>query len=113
MKLEELKINGYRCFKESTSIPFKNLTVLIGENDCGKSSILRAIELLLTKASCSDEDFFELGGIQLDEFSVSGVFKLTNTDNKEALKPYVINNEISYKKVFKKHLSFQTTINKM
>ena len=113
MKLEELKINGYRCFKESTSIPFKNLTVLIGENDCGKSSILRAIELLLTKASCSDEDFFELGGIQLDEFSVSGVFKLTNTDNKEALKPYVINNEISYKKVFKKHLSFQTTINKI
>jgi putative ATP-dependent endonuclease of the OLD family len=113
MKLKQIEIRGYRCFKELTSIPFQNLTVLIGENDCGKSSILKAIELLLTKSNYSDEDFFKLNELECNEFIIEGTFELTDAGNQETLKPFIIDHKIIFKKIFKKGLSFQTTIKKI
>lgn len=47
MKLEKLEIRGFRkC--NYIDIQLGDATFLIGENNVGKSSILRAIELLLT-----------------------------------------------------------------
>ena len=43
--LTQLSITGFRCFQE-VNVPLKPLTVLIGPNDTGKSTFLRAIELL-------------------------------------------------------------------
>ena len=90
MKLKEIEITSYRCFKDETIIPFQNLTILIGENDSGKSSVLRAIDLLLTKLNCTDEDFFSLSDIESDEFSIKGTFKLTDNTSQESLKPFII-----------------------
>ena len=47
MKLHQLKISGYKRLKEVT-INFGDATFLIGQNNCGKSSILTAIEVLLS-----------------------------------------------------------------
>lgn len=47
MRLHRLKIQGFRRLK-SVEIFFGNATFLIGENNIGKSSVLKAIELLLS-----------------------------------------------------------------
>lgn len=47
MKLHSLKITGFRRIKQS-EILFGDATFLIGANNAGKSTILRAIELLLS-----------------------------------------------------------------
>ena len=48
MKLTEIKIENFRgvC---SLHLPFDGLTVLIGENNIGKSTVLEAIRLVLTR----------------------------------------------------------------
>jgi putative ATP-dependent endonuclease of OLD family len=45
MKLTEVKIRNFRCYKEETRINLGNLTALIGKNDGGKSSVLEALEI--------------------------------------------------------------------
>lgn len=45
MKIIELKIENFRCYKDKISIPLKNLTTLVGKNDIGKSTILEALDI--------------------------------------------------------------------
>lgn len=56
MKLEELEIKGFRKLNDIT-VKFGDASFLIGENNVGKSSILKAIELILTNNSVNNEDF--------------------------------------------------------
>lgn len=112
MKLLEIKIEGFKCFKNLTTIPIENVAVLIGENDSGKSSILRAIELLLTKQNPNVEEFFILRDDILEEFTLEAKFEITDKDNKVELKDYIINNHLQYKKKYKKGEVFKTTIQK-
>lgn len=108
MKLTELQIQGYKCFRDITKIPIQNLSVLIGENDSGKSSILKALELLLSKLMPKDEDYFALNDVTHDEFTIIGKFILSESDNKDQLKNFVVDNELVIKKVFKKSEAFKT-----
>ncbi len=56
MKLEKIEIKGFRkC--NNLDIFLGDASFLIGENNVGKSSILRAIELLLTANTPKPEDF--------------------------------------------------------
>ncbi|MEE4602309.1 MAG: AAA family ATPase [Desulfobacteraceae bacterium] len=48
MKLIEIKIENFRGVR-SLHLPFDGLTVLIGENNTGKSTVLEAIRLVLTR----------------------------------------------------------------
>lgn len=45
MKIESIKIKNFRSYKEETIIRFDNLTVLVGRNDIGKSTILEALDI--------------------------------------------------------------------
>src|SRR5690606_37553558 len=47
MRLHRLKIQGFRRLKE-IELSFGDATFLIGQNNCGKSTILKAIETLLS-----------------------------------------------------------------
>ena len=47
MRLKELIIKGLQCYNDSGKIPFHNLTVFIGENDAGKSTVFDALDFLL------------------------------------------------------------------
>ncbi len=44
----KLNINGFKCFKEDTSIEFNDLTLLTGANSVGKSSVVQSLLLLKT-----------------------------------------------------------------
>ena len=45
MKIESIKIKNFRSYKDETVIGFNNLTVLVGRNDIGKSTILEALDI--------------------------------------------------------------------
>ena len=47
--LTRLKIQNYRCL-EDVDIPFNSLTVLVGPNGSGKTSVLRALSCLFGEA---------------------------------------------------------------
>jgi predicted ATPase len=47
MRLIGLKVSNFRCFKEETAVDLDNITVLIGKNDSGKSSLFDAIDIFI------------------------------------------------------------------
>jgi energy-coupling factor transporter ATP-binding protein EcfA2 len=56
MQLTYVRIKNLRCIKNS-EIHIRNFTSLIGPNNCGKSSFLRGIELLLNQLAPSPEEW--------------------------------------------------------
>lgn len=73
MKLKKIKLRNFRCFGETEQIiEFNNLTTLIGNNSSGKTSVLRALNLLFSE-NPSDRilqrnDFFVPKDILLETF---------------------------------------------
>ena len=57
MKLSQIKIKNFRTFQEEKSIDVYDFTSLIGANNCGKSTILKAIELFLNQEKPIDSDW--------------------------------------------------------
>ncbi|PKM93209.1 MAG: ATP/GTP-binding protein [Firmicutes bacterium HGW-Firmicutes-1] len=45
MKMTSLKLTNFRGYKDTIEIYFDNLTVFVGENDIGKSTILEALDI--------------------------------------------------------------------
>lgn len=69
MKIASLTIENFRGYRNATKISFNNLTVLIGKNDIGKSTILEALDI-----------FFENRKLDSDDVNVSA------RENKETVK---------------------------
>jgi len=57
MELINVEIKNFRCLQD-VSIPFRELTVLIGENDAGKSSVLDLLDLVLNDRKPEDSDYY-------------------------------------------------------
>jgi putative ATP-dependent endonuclease of the OLD family len=59
MKLSKIQLQGFRPFNELVDIDFERLTMLIGNNDSGKSSILDILDIALDSKRQPDyKDFF-------------------------------------------------------
>lgn len=54
----KLNIDGFKCFKEDTSIEFNAITLLTGANSAGKSSVVQSLLLLktLSEGNLSNSD---------------------------------------------------------
>lgn len=57
MRLHTLKINGFKRINDA-EVKFGDATFLIGSNNAGKSSVLKAIEWLLSNKKTMDLDCF-------------------------------------------------------
>ncbi len=52
MKLEKIKLSGFKSFVDPTTIPIKgNLTAIVGPNGCGKSNIIDAVRWVMGESS--------------------------------------------------------------
>lgn len=49
MKIDSMKISNFRGYAENTEIKFNDLTVFVGKNDIGKSTVLEALDIFLMK----------------------------------------------------------------
>lgn len=56
MKLVEVKLTNFRGYANETSIKIDSLTVLVGRNDAGKSSILDALDIYFNEAAIERDD---------------------------------------------------------
>ena len=80
MRLFSLQIQGFRRFV-NTTVYFNDATFLIGENNIGKSSVLKTIELVLSlEQKISIEDFYTLFNVdenerQADEIILTAEFR--------------------------------------
>jgi putative ATP-dependent endonuclease of the OLD family len=46
--IDRVIIEGYRCFKRLEFVPNRGMNIIVGDNECGKSTLLEAIALALT-----------------------------------------------------------------
>lgn len=83
MFLSELQVKGFRLFKDPAIVKLhRGLNLLVGENGCGKSSIVDAIRILLNESEffhrgLREEDFYQAssgGALPTLPISVSGIF---------------------------------------
>ncbi len=52
MKLEKIKLSGFKSFVDNTVIPItSNLTAIVGPNGCGKSNIIDAVRWVMGESS--------------------------------------------------------------
>jgi predicted ATPase len=56
MRLSEVKLTNFRGYANETCIKVDSLTVLIGKNDSGKSSILDALDIYFNDANIEHDD---------------------------------------------------------
>ena len=59
MQLLEFRVRNFRCLKDVT-LNLHELSILIGENDAGKSSFLDALEIALDGTAPDKKDYFTL-----------------------------------------------------
>lgn len=71
MKIKYLKIKNFRSYKDEIVIDFDNLTVLVGRNDIGKSTILEALDIFFNDGS---------GVVKIDKSDIH-IDALRNNDN--------------------------------
>ncbi len=85
MFLHTLTINNFRKLKEFEIEFNRGLNLLVGENDCGKSSIIDAIKLVTGTQSndwirLNKDDFYTDGKIRVDELKIICVFRDLSLD---------------------------------
>lgn len=89
MQLESISVQHFRSLYDTGWIPFHDLTVLIGENDGGKTATLDVLEILLGSRNPDTEDFSYKSGTVADaqgtvpretEILIEGRFSLTDPE---------------------------------
>ena len=56
MKIVSLTLENFRSYRTPVTITFNDLTVLIGKNDIGKSSVLEALDIFFDNRSIDKND---------------------------------------------------------
>jgi len=75
MKIDKVILKGFRNYKDAT-INFNNNTLIIGENDVGKTNLIYALRLMLDRSLSeldiepSELDFHVQGGVQSEELEI-------------------------------------------
>lgn len=68
MRLENIKLAGFKSFVDPTTVPFPgNLTAIVGPNGCGKSNIIDAVRWVMGESSAK-----QLRGESLDDVIFNG-----------------------------------------
>lgn len=93
MKLESFRVQNFRSVVDSTDIKLSDVTVLIGPNQSGKSSILQGLEKLAFDAEFEEFDLTQLRGVykkvvdkdlKTQEVPIAtGTFKLAESERTE------------------------------
>jgi len=92
MIIKSIEVKNFRSIREQ-SLDFDDLTVLVGRNGSGKSSLLYAIETFYNVAApLTKEDFFERDISSTIEIRVT--FGDLREDEEEEFRPYIKDNKL-------------------
>lgn len=95
-----MTIENFKSIK-SVSFDFKDLAILIGENNTGKTNILRALSWFFGSSvrGMTEEDFYNKD--TRNEIKITVTFdRLTSDEAKSRIKKYLINDTLTVQKTF-------------
>jgi len=99
MRLTKLEARGFRSL-EQVGVNFDRLTMLIGANDAGKSSILDLLDIVLNNKKPDDNDFHcPPGGQACDTIEVILEFRL-DVDRDTAALEHAMGDSLRIRKVY-------------
>jgi len=101
MKISRVLIKNFKSFK-SERIDFNDLMAFIGENNAGKSNVLKALDLFFKDTKKLDEEYFNNSA---ERIVIQVWFKELNTDAKETFKKYLLddNETVILRKEYSHH----------
>lgn len=96
MRLTQLRVENFRSIHDSKEFPIKPLFALVGENNTGKSNILRAVDVLLSAGSgkLGRDDFNDVSA----PITIKGVFGDLTQSEKKRWSPYLVGGTLSLEK---------------
>ena len=96
MKLVELGVENFRSIKKLENFRVEPLQALVGENNSGKSNILRSIECFLSSGSAGvkPEDFHDRKSAMKIEVKFGGL----NDQERRRLRPYLLDGHLTFQK---------------
>jgi len=99
MQIKSIRVKNFGPLRDVT-VPCDPLTVLVGQNGVGKSTLLRALRIFYNTSINIDERDFYNGEFEGQANSISITVKYTNLTNAEKaeLKPYIKGEELSVEK---------------
>ena len=96
MRLSKFRIQNYRSIRDSGEIRVEPLQALVGENNCGKSNCLRALQCFLTSGA---------GGMDVQDFNdpdtpciIECEFTGLSEDEAKRLRPYLLGDKVILRK---------------
>lgn len=100
MRLTRLEVKGFRSLKH-VEIDFDQLTLLIGGNDTGKSSMLDLLDIVLNDRAIDSEDFHCPPGENEPVDTVEAIleFSIEKVNDEEAV-PYSTNGTLKIRKTY-------------
>lgn len=97
MKIKKISVENFRSIK-TLDFDFRDLTVLIGENNAGKTNILKALDAFFspTVRNINKECFFDL----TKEIQITVTFNRLTSQERERIGKYLINDYVVVKRSF-------------
>src|SRR3989344_5149672 len=86
MKISRVLVKNFKSFK-SERIDFRDLMAFIGENNAGKSNVLKALDLFFKDTKKLDEEYFNNSA---EHIVIQVWFNNLNDDAKETFKKYLL-----------------------
>jgi putative ATP-dependent endonuclease of the OLD family len=97
MKLIEVRIKNFRCYREEIAIRIDDMTTLVGKNDAGKSAIMDSLDIFLNDNTPDKDDACQSG--DKNDLTISCVFSdlpdsviLDQTAYTSFVNEYLVNN---------------------
>tara|TARA_R110002072_G_scaffold3803_3_gene27132 strand:+ start:1813 stop:3603 length:1791 start_codon:yes stop_codon:yes gene_type:complete len=98
VKIQELSINNLRSIVDSGNVPIQSLFSLVGENNSGKSNLIKSIDAFISGGAggLKKEDFFDASSPIIIKIS----FDNLNDDESKRWKKYLANGKL----ILEKHI---------
>src|SRR5712692_8775814 len=98
MQLVSLKAEGFRSLR-CIEMSFEPLTILIGENDAGKSSVLDIISLFLSTRLPDPNDYYtDPAGQQVSSINI--ILELSIGDEDIEAFPFALDGKMKVRKIY-------------
>ncbi|RKD95625.1 ATP-dependent nuclease [Halopiger aswanensis] len=101
MKLEKLRIRNFRSYKDSQVVSVGNKLVLVGENNAGKSNVLRALDMFfdISPTSPHTVEDFHMKDTE-EDIEIEAWFEDLSEEEKEVFDEFLVDDRLWVKTVY-------------